>query len=302
MVTDILDMLRARLIGELHVGRLRAGDRLPSIRQVSRETGVDHRTVARAYQALSDEGLVEIRGRSGVVVAEQQRVGPVLEGTARWLADVAVEGWLRRIPPPDAAGLLDRALRPGVRALCVESTEDHEVALTAELEEFGLIVTTHRLNAAVRRSDVHHDLASAIRSVDLVVTTVFDAAAVQDAVTSSNTPMVIAEVNPLLREEIARLLDVGGITVVVADPEYVRRARHYMRGYVEGEHYELVLWHTAAARQAARRPESALITRAARRRLGMPDYHFLPRAAPFIARETARQISELIVRHNLRRD
>ncbi|NNC32700.1 GntR family transcriptional regulator [Longimicrobium terrae] len=50
-------------------GAAAAGDRLPSIRALWREMGVDHRVVAQAYRILEDEGLVEVRGRSGVYLA-----------------------------------------------------------------------------------------------------------------------------------------------------------------------------------------------------------------------------------------
>ncbi len=51
-------------------GRIRPGDRLPSVRQLSRELVVNPNTVARAYTELEREGtLLTQRGR-GVFVAE----------------------------------------------------------------------------------------------------------------------------------------------------------------------------------------------------------------------------------------
>ncbi|HYW07386.1 MAG TPA: GntR family transcriptional regulator, partial [Longimicrobium sp.] len=66
----LVDVLRERVLGGIHTGRLDTGDRLPSYREVTEQTGVtDLRTVARAYAVLEREGLVEVRGRSGVFVA-----------------------------------------------------------------------------------------------------------------------------------------------------------------------------------------------------------------------------------------
>jgi DNA-binding transcriptional regulator YhcF (GntR family) len=72
---ELSDRLRDRILNALHLGTLRPGDRLPSIRTLWREMGVDHRVVAQAYRSLEAEGLVEVRGRSGVSVAPQDQLG-----------------------------------------------------------------------------------------------------------------------------------------------------------------------------------------------------------------------------------
>ncbi|MEZ4220192.1 MAG: GntR family transcriptional regulator [Polyangiaceae bacterium] len=54
---QIADELRA-LIAQ---GRLRDGDELPSVRDLSGRVGVNLNTVAKAYRILSDEGVVDMR-------------------------------------------------------------------------------------------------------------------------------------------------------------------------------------------------------------------------------------------------
>jgi len=51
-------------------GRLRPGDRLPSVRQLSRELVVNPNTVARAYTELEREGTLVTQQGRGVFVAE----------------------------------------------------------------------------------------------------------------------------------------------------------------------------------------------------------------------------------------
>jgi len=53
-------------------GRLRAGDRLPSVRQMSRELVVNPNTVAKAYSELEREGVLNTRPGLGVFVAKPQ--------------------------------------------------------------------------------------------------------------------------------------------------------------------------------------------------------------------------------------
>jgi DNA-binding transcriptional MocR family regulator len=59
-------------------GRLPAGARLPTVRDVARELGVSPTTVSEAWQSLARAGAIRTRGRSGTFVAE-----PVLP-RGRW--------------------------------------------------------------------------------------------------------------------------------------------------------------------------------------------------------------------------
>ena len=50
-------------------GALGPGMKLPSVRQLAGDLGVNLNTIARAYRLLEGEGFLVIRGRSGVTVA-----------------------------------------------------------------------------------------------------------------------------------------------------------------------------------------------------------------------------------------
>ncbi|MFY9720347.1 MAG: GntR family transcriptional regulator [Candidatus Cybelea sp.] len=56
-------------------GELRAGDALPTVRQLAGDLGVAPNTVARAYAELQEEGLVTSNGRRGTRVALGVRAG-----------------------------------------------------------------------------------------------------------------------------------------------------------------------------------------------------------------------------------
>ena len=53
-------------------GRLQSGERLPSVRQLSKELVVNPNTVARAYTELEREGVINTRPGLGVFVAAPQ--------------------------------------------------------------------------------------------------------------------------------------------------------------------------------------------------------------------------------------
>lgn len=72
---QIMDQLRALMAS----GRLKAGDLLPSVRQLSAELEVNMMTVSKAFARLEQDGLVErIRG-TGMRVREQQPRGSVAD-------------------------------------------------------------------------------------------------------------------------------------------------------------------------------------------------------------------------------
>lgn len=67
-----------------------------------------------------------MRGRSGVYVAPQARLGGgILEETAEWLGEVMLEGWKRRISAVELPKLIRHYTgRVRVRCAFVDSCED----------------------------------------------------------------------------------------------------------------------------------------------------------------------------------
>ncbi len=65
------DALRARILD----GEFRPGDKLPSVRKLSDELGVNPATIVSAYRILTNEGLVEARAGSGAYVAPSPALG-----------------------------------------------------------------------------------------------------------------------------------------------------------------------------------------------------------------------------------
>lgn len=61
-------------------GQLTAGERLPTIRALSEECGINMMTVSKAYQLLKQEGYITADRRSGAAVAARREVsGPTKE-------------------------------------------------------------------------------------------------------------------------------------------------------------------------------------------------------------------------------
>jgi DNA-binding transcriptional regulator YhcF (GntR family) len=288
--------LRYHLIGLLHVERLKRSDLLPSIRSVARQLGADHRAVASAYRALEREGLVEIRPGSGVYLAGDATTGAVESETGRWVSGVLLEGWNRGISRVDVAALVDRCAGSTVRCACVESNEDHMEAIRAELaRDFSLDVQPLLVGPA---ADADSIPAHALAAADLVVTTVFHAVAGRAAAARAGKPCVVVSLNPAFAAEVNRRLSGPGVTAVIADPRFGARAAAYMDVTPHRGRVRVILvdeLNGPAGENLDLESERVLITLAARRRLGLPEYHLVPPPPPYISPASARTLYESIV-------
>ena len=72
-------------------GQLVAGERLPTARDLAEDIGVNVHTVLRAYGALRDAGLIELRPRRGAVVSAGSPPRQQLAAMARGLIEQARE-------------------------------------------------------------------------------------------------------------------------------------------------------------------------------------------------------------------
>lgn len=290
--------LRYRIVGLLHVGKLKRGDALPSIRRVAHETGTDHRAVAAAYRALEAQGMVEIRRGSGVYLAGEGGSTEMEAGAERWLGDVLLEGWSRRVPRAELAGQVERVAASRVRCACIESNEDHLVALAAELQgDFSLDVAPVLVSPGGDAS-VPRD---AVEAADLVVTTAFHADAGRAAAARAGKPCVVVRVNPAFSAAVARAL-AGDVTAVIADPRYGARGKAFLDASPHRGRVRFVQVDELAGppeKSPELKGETVLMTRAARRRLGLPEYHLVPEPT-YLSADSARELFGAIVAHALR--
>jgi GntR family transcriptional regulator len=81
----IYQQIRDRVVEAIAAGRLRAGDPLPSTRQLAADFGINFHTVNKAYDLLRHEGLIRVNRKSGAVVLRDASSGPPAPGVVeRW--------------------------------------------------------------------------------------------------------------------------------------------------------------------------------------------------------------------------
>lgn len=82
------DQVRAQIAGRVAAGRLPAGARLPTVRQLAAELGLATNTVAKAYRQLETDDVIDTQGRRGTFVSSRVLSAPPIE-VARLAADLA---------------------------------------------------------------------------------------------------------------------------------------------------------------------------------------------------------------------
>ena len=66
--------LRNQIVIGIAEGKLVPGEKLPTIRALAEESGINMMTVSKAYQLLKQEGYIHTDRRSGAVVAPREGV------------------------------------------------------------------------------------------------------------------------------------------------------------------------------------------------------------------------------------
>jgi DNA-binding transcriptional regulator YhcF (GntR family) len=225
----ILDQLRDRIVTGLYFGNWQPGERLPSIRDIADAESVDRKTAAAAYHRLEEEGLVEVKARSGVFLRDEREngnrngsAGPLEKLQRRWLKNT-YDG-------ARALGLdTGTVLRLFGAVADVEATpvpvveEDPATARTVAEELRDCVGIDAR---PVGLSEVSAN-GSIFAGAAFAVTTPYYAARVSVAL--SRTPLIIATLSLDLLHSLMERAAVGAILVIVPSQWIASRVESALR-------------------------------------------------------------------------
>jgi DNA-binding transcriptional regulator YhcF (GntR family) len=113
--TPIYEQIVGKIEEAVATGRLVAGERLPSVRDLASELGVAPGTVARAYSELESRGVVRTEGAKGTsVAATGKSPGPRPDpaaGLERLLRRTVVAAFHRGSTADEVRSALERAMK-----------------------------------------------------------------------------------------------------------------------------------------------------------------------------------------------
>ena len=111
----IYQQIRNQVVVAIASGRLEPGEKLPTIRALSEEAGINMMTASKAYQLLKREGYITTDRRSGATVRARAAVPPDRE---------TVEGLRLRLCELRLAGLSREEILKLCETLCDEEVQN----------------------------------------------------------------------------------------------------------------------------------------------------------------------------------
>lgn len=94
--------MRNQIVKGIGMGELKAGEKLPTVRALAADAGVNTMTVNKAYQILKTEGFIDIDRRKGAVVCPvKDEAGIFKEKLEKELELLCAEACLKGIKEPD---------------------------------------------------------------------------------------------------------------------------------------------------------------------------------------------------------
>lgn len=294
----IVDTMRGRVLRGLQAGTLRAGDRLPSARELAREFDVDHRLLIVAYKQLEVEQLVELRPRGGAYVMPRpnsEHGRPPLP--EQWFVEVLVQGLGRELPAPELHEWLRQCVETlRLRAVAITSTEDQGNGLRRELQDAFGLETDAVLADEVRGSSV---APLTVRRADVLVTTPAHAGWVSALGAELRKAVIVVEVRPELEGGEWALLLRRPVYAVVGTPEFGDMLRTFFAHVPGIENLRVIVYGRDDLNEI---PEGAPTYVTQRVRAQLRDVRIPGRVLPAartISTETAREIFTFIVRANI---
>ncbi|MGI8496650.1 MAG: GntR family transcriptional regulator [Gemmatimonadaceae bacterium] len=262
----LVNAIRDRIRGSLQVGAINPGERLPSTRVLATELRADPRVIAAAYRELEKEGLVALRPRSGVYLADADAApGPTERSVAEWIGDVMCEGVLRGIPANRLSDLLLQATGEPIAVVAIATTADQTAGIVHELRhDYGLNARGVLAETVSPRTEPPR----LIERARLLLTTDGNGPWVTRWAERLGKSCIVATLRPDLPHAEWLLAMRSSVYVVAVDPRFLRIVRNFLKDVEGAENLHLLTADDRDAIRAIPRDAATYVTQAARDRLG----------------------------------
>jgi DNA-binding transcriptional regulator YhcF (GntR family) len=215
------EVVRARLLTSLHVGRLEPGDRVPSVRRLAELTGLNRKTIHKAYTTLAREGLLDVRPGSGTFVAGRggrNGTGASSHDLVSVIARMRATAAALQLEPAVFASFVQAALGDGLAGTRVAVVECNR-------EQAGMIETdlARRLGVtpfSVLLARLRVEGGLALRNAQAVVTTACHLDEVAERCASTELGVHPVSLDSSFPRRMIELSRGGRVLLVVHDPGF----------------------------------------------------------------------------------
>ncbi|MGH9871564.1 MAG: GntR family transcriptional regulator [Pyrinomonadaceae bacterium] len=223
--TTLFAQARAQLLAALHLGKVRVGDRLPSVRQIALSNKINAKTASLIYQHLCEEGYVNLRAGSGVYVADTEKAN--LEeayclSLFRLITSHLSEASRLKLEPLDYSKLVQKFLSEAqlkrLRLAVVECNEEQIEVFSSELSNrLGPNVYPLLLS---KLENPDRALASVLSRVDYFATTDYHFKQVKALTSKYQKKLLRLRLNPAFVPQIIAAAHAGRVVMVVSNTDY----------------------------------------------------------------------------------
>jgi len=227
------EQIHDQLIQHVHLGLLSFGVRLPSVRKLAAQTGLNLKTVFRIYRSLARHDLVEIRPQNGVFVkfAAGAAERSYQNGLRLFLREVLREARQYNLSPNRLAQLLaskagsppGQAIRCAVLECNREQTHLFSEELTRKLKVDAFPVSTNS-------SSQHRNRA--LRHADVLITTDFHWEEARRWAGQHHKEVYRIRLNPAFHRLLVRNAQQGLFPLVLTDISFESRFRRALAATV----------------------------------------------------------------------
>ena len=214
-----------QLLTALHMGRVGAGDRLPSVRQTASRNRVNSKTVFAIYQRLNAEGYVSLRPGSGAYISRidnddlEQAYSHTL---LKLVKSNLLEAERLRISHKDYIRLLqnyvERSWKNSKRLVVIECNEEQVGVFT---EEISRTIGCRVEPLLLRDLESNNPAAtSLLKGADYLVTTHFHYKQVSPFATHYQKKLLQLSLNPAFVPTLVDAARTGPVLMVVSNENY----------------------------------------------------------------------------------
>jgi DNA-binding transcriptional regulator YhcF (GntR family) len=212
------EKVREHLLTSLTLGRLRPGDRVASVRRLADITGMNRKTVHRAYGALIKEGFLDARPGAGTFVARPSGPRGNQDALTRAVNLCRSEANALGLSAVAFADFVQGALNGGLKGLPIVVAECNreQIEMIRRDVETGLGVHVR----PVLIQDLAANPAAALAGAWGVITTYCHCAEVESSARSVGLPVYRVALDPEFPNTIVRWAKSRGVVIVVGDDRF----------------------------------------------------------------------------------